>query len=127
MQTYIYWAFSTLYRPSDSLLEQEEVIQSLKVENDLSDQQIWLCLRIVLGCFAFLSVPIGLYSCDPFKSQVQIRSIYLSKGKSTQLVHTDKCSAPTNTPRCPIRIAPFHNPARPCSAIPARWQHAGHP
>ncbi|KAI0272917.1 hypothetical protein BGY98DRAFT_147357 [Russula aff. rugulosa BPL654] len=34
--------------------EQEEVIQSLKVENDLSDRQIRLCLRIVMGCFAFL-------------------------------------------------------------------------
>ncbi|KAF8501115.1 hypothetical protein F5888DRAFT_1679219 [Russula emetica] len=36
--------------------EQEEMIQSLKVENDISDQQIWLSLRIVMGCFAFLYV-----------------------------------------------------------------------
>ena len=68
-------------RPSNSIIsEQEEVIQSLKMENDLSDRQIRLCLRIVMGCFAFLSVPIGLYSCDPFKLQVQIRPISLSKG-----------------------------------------------
>ena len=63
-----------------ALSEQEEVIQSLKAENDMSDRQIWLCLRIIMGCFAFLSVPIGLYSYDPFKSQVQIRSISLSEG-----------------------------------------------
>jgi hypothetical protein len=112
---------STFSRPSNSTRsEQEEVIQSLKVENDISDRQIWLCLRIVMGCFAFLSVPIGLYSSDPFKLQVQIRSISLSKGQPTQPVHLDKCSAPTHTPRYPIRIAPYHNPARPCSALPAR-------
>jgi hypothetical protein len=77
----IYSASSRFSRPSNSTRsEQEEVIQSLKVENDISDRQIWLCLRIVMGCFAFLSVPIGLYSSDPFKLQVQIRSISLSKG-----------------------------------------------
>lgn len=74
-------SLDTFSRPSNSTRsEQEEVIQSLKVENDISDRQIWLCLRIVMGCFAFLSVPIGLYSSDPFKLQVQIRSISLSKG-----------------------------------------------
>jgi len=78
---HILWASSTFSRPSNNTLsEQEEVIKSLKVENDLFDQQIWLYLRIVMGCFAFLSVSIGLYSCDPFKLQVQIRFISLSKG-----------------------------------------------
>ncbi|KAI0247124.1 hypothetical protein BJV78DRAFT_1248028 [Lactifluus subvellereus] len=34
--------------------EQEEVIQTLKAENDASDRRIWFCLRLVMGCFAFL-------------------------------------------------------------------------
>jgi len=36
--------------------QQEEVVQTLKKENDMSDRQIWLCLRIVMGCFAFLHI-----------------------------------------------------------------------
>jgi len=38
--------------------EQEEVIQTLKLENDMSDQRIWFCLRIIIACFCFLY---GLY------------------------------------------------------------------
>lgn len=34
--------------------EQEEVIQSLKAENDISDRQIWSFMCIVMCCFAFL-------------------------------------------------------------------------
>ncbi|KAH9998026.1 hypothetical protein BJV77DRAFT_788484 [Russula vinacea] len=44
--------------PADATIlddqEQEEVIRTLKVENDTFDRQIWLSLRIVMGCFAFL-------------------------------------------------------------------------
>jgi hypothetical protein len=47
--------------------EQEEIIQKLKVENDISDKQIWLSLRIIMGCFALLSVPVGFCSCNPLK------------------------------------------------------------
>ncbi|KAH9969464.1 hypothetical protein BC827DRAFT_1101 [Russula dissimulans] len=36
----------------------EEVIQTLKLENDMSDQRIWFCLRIVIACFSSLY---GLY------------------------------------------------------------------
>jgi hypothetical protein len=55
-----------VYRGSPSRLaklhlsEQEEVIQTLKAENDASDRQIWFCLRLVMGCLAFLSVPISV-------------------------------------------------------------------
>lgn len=34
--------------------EQEQVVQTLQAENDASDRQIWLCLQVVMGCFAFL-------------------------------------------------------------------------
>jgi hypothetical protein len=94
------------------------------VENDISDRQIWLCLRITMGCFAFLSVPVGFYPCDPLKLQVQILSISLSKSKPTQPIPFDKCPAPTHTLRHPICTAPCSDPARPYSASPARWRHA---
>jgi len=54
--------------------EQEEVIQTLKLENDMSDQRIWFCLRIVIACFSFLY---GLYlirrvnPLSPFLSNAQ--------------------------------------------------------
>ncbi|KAI9443084.1 hypothetical protein H4582DRAFT_1154573 [Lactarius indigo] len=34
--------------------EQEQVVQTLKTENDASDRQIWLLLRVVMGFFTFL-------------------------------------------------------------------------
>jgi hypothetical protein len=90
------------------------------VENDTFDRQIWLSLRIVMGCFAFLSVPVGFYPCDPLMLQVQIRSISLSKSKPTQPAPFAKCSAPSHSLRYPICIAPCYDPARPYSAFPAR-------
>ncbi|KAI9456154.1 hypothetical protein F5148DRAFT_1288051 [Russula earlei] len=53
------FAFASEDNPSTDVTvlddqEQEEVITSLNLENERSDRQIWLCLRIVMGCFAFL-------------------------------------------------------------------------
>jgi len=54
--------------------EQEQVVHTLKAENDASDTQIWLCLRVIMGCFTFLH---ALYlfrrenPLNPFLSNVQ--------------------------------------------------------
>ena len=93
----------------------------------MSDRQIWLCLRIVMGCFAFLSVPLGFCSDsdDSLKLKVQACPIPLSKSKPTRPVSL-KCSAPTHTLRCSVCIAPHRNPARPCSASSGPRSYAGY-
>jgi hypothetical protein len=50
--------------------EQEEVIQSLKVENDISDRQIWFCLSIVMSCFAFLYALYLYRRANPLRSLI---------------------------------------------------------
>ncbi|KAF8272257.1 hypothetical protein EI94DRAFT_1718837 [Lactarius quietus] len=54
--------------------EQEQVVQTLKAENDASDRQIWLCLRVVMSCLAFLHA-LYLFRRDnplnPFLSNAQ--------------------------------------------------------
>ena len=93
----------------------------------MSDQQIWLCLRIVMGCFAFLSVPVGSYSDsdDSLKLKVQTYPISLSKSKPTRPVPLN-CSAPTHILGCSVCIAPHCSPARPCSASSVRRRYAGY-
>ena len=93
----------------------------------MSDRQIWLCLRIVMGCSAFLSVLIGFCSDsdDSLKLNIQTCPISLSKSKPTRPVPL-KCSAPTHTLGCSFCIAPHHNPARPCSALSVRRSYTGY-
>lgn len=71
-----------IIKSSNNLSEQEEVIRTLKTKNDTSDRQIWLYLRIIVGCFAFLSVPVRFYSCDPLKV-ASLDTLYISFEEQT--------------------------------------------
>jgi hypothetical protein len=92
--------------------EQEEIIQTLKKENDASDSKIRNFLDVLRLAFTLLSVPvIAVCSRSPLNSHTQTCHISLPKNKPTQPLSFTR-STSTDTLRHSIRIGSSNGPAR---------------